>query len=268
MKALNIFGQSINFYGQVFNKVFWISLGSNLVPLILGGTIMGAGMASENPLLGLLGGIIAILSALFFYTWQISYIDQYASEQNDSLKDAIPRALNKMGPFFLLSLAIALLAVAIVLPIVIVASVFAPEGISQESLGLMLMPVIIVPVMLVMYRLIFSSYYVILKDKGVVDSIKLSNGHVKQHAWLVLRCLLLVIAITVAWLLLTSLIASMIALPEAALTFLEFSVNVLLTPLFGIFLYRLFMVTEPSNGDHIEEDTHDVEQDNTASKDE
>ncbi|EAT12066.1 hypothetical protein HF888_04550 [Bermanella marisrubri] len=245
MTAFDVAAQSFRFYGRVFNKVFWISLGSNLAPLLLGGSIAGAGMMTQQMDVSVAGLLIAMLVGFFFYTLQLVFIHQFSEEQDDSLTAALPKALKKMGPMILVSFAIGVFCFLVAIPIAIVAGLIFPNEMgSGEAHGaaLLLMLFIAVPILFIIYRLVFAAYHVVLKDAGPIEGMKLSSEQVKSSS-IVLRGLLLMMAMLVAWAIFSGIISSMIALPQAATQFVLFVANVLITPYFGIFIYRLFCVT-------------------------
>lgn len=271
MTAWNIFTDSFRFYGRLFNKIFWLSVAYSLAPILIGGSIVGVGAESGSALIMFVGAVLAILSVCFFYSYQVSLIHQFSDQNNDSLKDAWPAALNKTMPFLRSSIVVGLFTLAVGFPVMILLGALMGGGeqtaqtIKPTVDTFLMMLVMLLPMAFLMYRLVFVSFYVIVKGVGAVDAMKASNQQVKGD-WLVFKALSLLSLVFVPYIAITLIGQHMIALNPAALGFLQFALGVVISPFFVVFLYRLFMVTLPSeptstvqlqNGSLTEDDHND-----------
>jgi len=246
MSAFDILKQSFNFYGRLFNKIFWLSVAYTLVPMLVGGTFFGVAAANENAGMMFLGVIVMLLAVCFFYAYQVMLIDQFSNEQNDSLKDALPKALNKTIPFLRSALALGLLFFVVMIPIVGLAGAYAGEDLTPESDPVrftIFMLIVFTPIAWLAYRLIFVPFHVMIDGSSVLSAFGKSNDQVKSD-WLVFKGLTLLGLIMALYTVVLLLLQFMIALNPIVMAFVQFSLGVLLSPFFTVFLYRLFVVTK------------------------
>jgi hypothetical protein len=247
MSAFDIFKQSFNFYGRLFNKIFWLSVAYTLVPMLVGGTFFGVAAANENVGMMFLGVIVMLLAVCFFYAYQVMLIDQFSKEQNDSLKDALPKAIAKTLPFLRASLALGVVFILVMIPIVGLAGAFAGENLTFESDPVrfaIFMLIILGPVAWLAYRLIFVPFHVMIDGSKVFTAFGKSNQQAKSN-WLVFKGLTLLGLIMMAYMVVLLLLQFMIALNPIVMAFVQFAFGVLFSPFFTIYLYRLFIVTKP-----------------------
>jgi len=278
MTAWTIFSDSFRFYGRLFNKIFWLSVAYSLLPFVLGGVMVAAGQASGSVAIMLLGMLVMLLLVGFFYTYQITLIDQFSSQGNDSLRDALPRASNRTLPFLGSGLSLMMVAMLVMLLSGIVMAILMPVlGIDVSGLeaattadaaslenrvelnvdgGVALEPnslswqdmllalVMLAPLAWVMYRLIFVPLYVIVDGSSVRESFTLSNQHVRKNR-LVFWGLSLMFVVMLFYTLVLTVSQLVLALNPLATAFLQFALNIVLTPFFAVYLYRLFMVSKP-----------------------
>ena len=81
MTAINILKQSFNFYTRLFNKIFWLSVASSVIPLIHA-SVFG----DEAP--SMIGVLIIMGVSWFFSVAMMALIHQFSIEQNESLQSA------------------------------------------------------------------------------------------------------------------------------------------------------------------------------------
>ncbi len=256
MTAWTIFSEAFRFYGRLFNKIFWLSVAYSLAPFILGGALIGAGQSSGSALIMLFGMLIMMLTVCFFYTYQITLIDQFSEQGNDSLRDALPRAANRTIPFFGSAMALGLTAFVVMIlsgiAFGIVAGVLgldtsglqADEKASLSLQDVVLVLLVLAPVIWLMYRLIFVPFYVIADSAGVREAFTLSNQHVRKNK-LVFWGLTLVGIFMLIYTLLIMAAQFMMSLNPMAMAFLQFALNIVVTPYFAVYFYRLFKVSKP-----------------------
>lgn len=236
MTAVDIFKQSLSFYGRLFNKIFWISLASTLVPHIF---LSGADSA-QPALLPLL--MVAVL-AMFLSVYMMAFIHQFSDSQDDSLSSAFKLALNKVMPVMLTSFVLGLLVMLAVLPGAILGTILA-ASINDEVLRNTLMAICIaIPVAVVMYRCFFAAYFTLVDGLNPIEALKASNQQVKGNK-LVFRGLTLLSFAMLGYIILLALTQLMIAVNPVVQAFLEGVLNVLFMPFMSVFIYRLFTLSK------------------------
>ena len=249
MSALQIFSDSFRFYGRLFNKIFWLSVAYSLAPLLLGGGMAGAGQASGSLGLVFLGMMAMMLSICFFYSYQLILIHQFSEEQDDSLRAAFSKALDRTVPFFMSMMAMALFFMVIFVPIMVIGvSVLSPEGQNPEAMSqttTLLFLLLMLPAAFAMYRLMFVPLYVIVKRAGIKEAFSASNQHIRKNG-LVFRGMSLMGLLMLVYIILFVVLQKMIAVEPAALGFLQFALNIIVSPFFAIYLYRLFILSMPA----------------------
>ena len=187
MTATDIFKQSLSFYGRLFNKIFWISLASTLVPVIF---LSGADSA-EPALIPLM--IVAAL-AMFLSVYMMAFIHQFSDSQDDSLSAAFKLALNKVMPVMLTSFVFGSVVMLAVLPGAILGTMLA-ASINDEILRNSLMAICIaIPVTIVMYRCFFAPYFTLVDGLNPIEALKASNQQVKGNK-LIFRSLTLLLSL-------------------------------------------------------------------------
>lgn len=236
MTATDIFKQSLSFYGRLFNKIFWISLASTLVPVIF---LSGADSA-EPALIPLM--IVAAL-AMFLSVYMMAFIHQFSDSQDDSLSAAFKLALNKVMPVMLTSFVFGLVVMLAVLPGAILGTILA-ASINDEILRNSLMAICIaIPVTIVMYRCFFAPYFTLVDGLNPIEALKASNQQVKGNK-LIFRSLTLLSFAMLGYIILLALTQLMIAVNPAVQAFLEGVLNVLFMPFMSVFIYRLFTLSK------------------------
>lgn len=236
MTAVDILKQSFNFYGRLFNKVFWLSIASALSPLLMFAT-MGDGQPS------LVGTILVMAVSMFFSAYMMVLVHQFSQDQNDSLGDAFRLTLQKVLPISGTSIIFGLGAMVIAIPAAIIGSLLA-SGIANEQLQAGFVALVVaVPISFYLYRCFFAVYFTLLDGTTPFDALKASNQLIKKNVF-IFRSFMLLSLIMLAYIVLVILISLMVAVGPMAQAILEFAVNVIVLPYFTIFIYRLFVVSK------------------------
>ena len=244
--AVDILKQSFNFYGRLFNKIFWLSVAYSLLPMLIGGAIMGGGAANNSIGIMLLGIAVAMFTVCFFYAYQVVLINQFSEDKNDSLKDALPIALSKTFPFVCSALALGFVFLIVTIPVAGIAGSYLGEDLTPESDPIKFMVIsliILAPIAWLAYRFIFVPFHVILNGSSIISAFGKSNQQVKSD-WLVFRGLNVIGLIFIIYMVGLFLIQFMIALNPMLIAFVQFAFGILISPFFTIYLYRLFVVTQ------------------------
>lgn len=247
MTAVDIFKQSLTFYGRLFNKIFWLSVASSLVPLLIfGGT---ATQGQMNPMAMLVGGLMS----MFFSVYVMCLIHQYSTEQDDSLGSAFSLTAKKFLPITITSFVFGIGAIVVGLPAALVATILG-AGIADKGLqaGFITL-IVIIPLGWYMYRCFFAPYQTLAFSKNPIDALKASNQQIKGNK-LVFRGFTLLSFVMLAYLIVVLLLNHMLAVSPAARTFAEFTIGVFVMPFFSIFIYRLFFVSLPPSDSKEEQD--------------
>lgn len=234
--AVDILKQSFNFYGRLFNKVFWLSIASALLPLLMFLT-MGDGQPS------LIGSLLVMAVSMFFSAYMMVLIHQFSQDQNDSLQDAFRLTLQKFLAITGTSIIFGLGAVVIAIPAAIIGSLLA-AGIADQQLQAGLVALIIaVPMSFYLYRCFFAVYFTLVEGTTPFDALKASNQLIKKNKF-IFRSFMLLSVVMLVYIVAIVLIGLMVAVGPMAQAILEFSVNVVVLPYFTIFIYRLFVVSK------------------------
>jgi uncharacterized membrane protein len=234
--ATDILKQSFNFYGRLFNKVFWLSIASALSPLLMFAT-MGEGKPS------VMGTLLVMLISMFFSAYMMVLVHQFSQDQNDSLGDAFQMTLQKVLPITGTSIIFGLGAVVISIPTAIVGSLLA-AGIADEQLQATLVALIVaVPMCFYLYRCFFAVYFTLVDDTTPFDALKASNQLIKNNTF-IFRSFMTLSFVMLFYVAAVVLIGLMVAVGPMAQAILEFAVNVIVLPYFTIFIYRLFVVSK------------------------
>jgi hypothetical protein len=238
MNAIDVFKQSLNFYTRLFNKIFWLSVASSIVPLI-NAVIFGTAQPSG------LGLLVMMLMSMFFSVYMMALVHQYSTEQDDSLSSAFTLTVNKVLPVMLTSFVMGLFVMLAVIPAGLVGAILT-SGISDEVLkNTLMVAVIAIPVCMIMYRCFFAAYCTLVDGLNPVEALKASNQQIKGNK-LAFNGFMVLGALTGVYALALLLLNLMIAVNPMILGMLEFVLNVLVLPLFTVFIYRLFVVTKES----------------------
>jgi hypothetical protein len=237
MTAIDIFKQSLSFYGRLFNKLFWLSVASSITPVIM---LVTSTSGQEPNLIAVL--IIAALS-MFFSVYIMAFIHQFSADQDDSLKNAFSLTLSKVMPVLLTSFVLGLGVVLVMIPAVLVATVLSSGFESEQIRNLFIMVIAAIPLSIVFYRWFYAPYLTLIDGLSPIEAIKASNKQVKGNK-LVFRGFTLLGFVMMAYVLALVLLSLMIAVNPVALGFAEFALNVVVTPFFSVFIYRLFIVTK------------------------
>ena len=265
MTALQVLTDSFRFYGRLFNKIFWLSVAYTLAPMLLAGVAFGMSQASGSAFMMLLGTVLMFVSISFFYSYQVRLIHQFSDQQNDSLKDAFPHAVNRTMPFLGSMFAMGLFFLVTIVPLMLLAIglVGVDEDPAQDaSKSSIVLLIVMLPAAFFMYRLMFVPMYVIVKETKVIDAFTASNQHIKKNG-LVFRGMGVLLLVTLPYFAIVMLSQHMIALSPAAMGFLQFGLNIIVSPFFAVFMYRLFMVSMPAepldNPEQEDKDTDSIE---------
>ncbi|MEH6343445.1 MAG: hypothetical protein V7785_00035 [Bermanella sp.] len=236
MTAIDVFKQSLTFYIRLFNKIFWLSVASSIVPLI-NSAIFGTAQPSG------LGLLVMMLMSMFFSVYMMSLVHQYSTEQDDSLSSAFSLTVEKVMPVALTSIVMGLFVMLAVIPAGIIGGILA-SGLSDEVLKSTLMGVVIaIPVCIIMYRCFFAAYYTLVDGLSPVEALKASNQQIKGNK-LAFNGFMVLGALTGVYALALLLLNLMIADNPLLLGVFEFGLNVFVLPIFTVFIYRLFVVTK------------------------
>ncbi len=182
----------------------------------------------------------------------MSLIHQFASNQDDSLSEALSLTLKKVMPVTLTGLVLGLLIMLAVFPGAIVGSILA-SGIENEYFKNVFVGIVIaIPISFIMYRCFFAAYFTLVDGLSPMDALKASNQQVKGNT-LIFRGFMLLSVVMAFYLMLLVIFNMMIAVNPVALSFLEFVLNVLVMPFLSVYIYRLFALTKPSESQEQEE---------------
>ncbi|GAA6135101.1 hypothetical protein NBRC116188_18910 [Oceaniserpentilla sp. 4NH20-0058] len=247
MTAVDILKQSLNFYGRVFNKVFWLSVASSIMPLLMV-AFVGGGQPS------ILGMLLVMVLSMFFSIYMLVFVHQFSKDQDDSLAAGFQLTLKKFFPVILTSMVFGLVTMLSMIPGAIVGSVLA-SGIQDEQLQAGLIAIIaMIPMSFFLYRCFFAIYFTLTDGTSPIDALKASNQLTKKNK-LIFRGFMLLTFIMLAYFVLLVLVGQMIAFGTMAIAILEFALQVIVMPLFTIFIYRMYEVakeqyaTKSKNGD-------------------
>ena len=236
MTAIDIFKQSLTFYTRLFNKIFWLSVASSIVPLI-NSAIFGAAQPSG------LGLLVMMLMSMFFSVYMMALVHQFSTDQDDSLQSAFTLAVNKVMPVVLTSIVMGLFVMVAIIPAGLVGGILT-AGISDEVLKNTLMATVIaIPVCMIMYRCFFAVYCTLVDGLNPIEALKASNQQIKGNK-LAFNGFMVLGALMGGYALVLVLLNLMIAVNPLILGMFEFALNVLVLPLFTVFIYRLFVVTK------------------------
>ena len=236
MTATDILKQSFNFYGRLFNKVFWLSIASALSPLLMF-FVMGDGQPS------ILGTLLVMAVSMFFSAYMMVLVHQFSQDQNDSLGDAFRLTLQKVLPITGTSVVFGLGAFIIAIPATIVGSLLA-SGIADKQLQAGFIALVIaVPLSFYLYRCFFSVYFTLVEGTTPFDALKASNQLIKKNKF-IFRSFMLLSVVMLVYIVAIVLISLMVAVGPMAQAILEFALNVVVLPYFTIFIYRLFVVSK------------------------
>lgn len=266
MTAKQVLTDSFRFYGRLFNKIFWLSIAYNLAPILLAGTAFGVGQALGNNLIVLLGHIATILSISFFYSYQIRLIHQFSETQNDSLRQALPDAMNRTLPFLGAMFVMGGFVLLISLPLAIVmVGVLDIKDNPDSTSSIIAMSIMFLVMALFVYRLMFVPMYVIVAKTKVLNALSASNQHIKNNK-LAFRGVITLLIVMLPYLAIIIISQYMIALSPAATGFLQFALNIIISPFIAIYLYRLFIVSMPPE-DVVEKLEDESQADNQSTED-
>lgn len=256
MTAIDIFKQSLAFYGRLFNKLFWLSVGSSITPLIM----IGATTSSQPP--SMFAVLIIAAFSMFFSVYIMSLIHQFSSEQDDSLKNAFSLTLSKVLPVTLTGFVFGLAVALVLIPAVLIATVLSAGFENEVVRNAFIMVLAAIPLSIVFYRWFYAPYLTLVDGLSPIDALKASNQQVKGNG-LVFRGFTLLGFVMLAYVVALVVISLMIAVNPVALEFAKFAINVIVMPFFSVYIYRLFVVTKleaKSELDQSGSDDSDTEQ--------
>jgi len=234
MKASNLVNQSLNFYGRVFNKVFWLSVASSISPLLMLAFI-GQGSVSG------LGLFLVALVSMFFSIYMLAFIHQFSKDQDDSLGQAFQLTLQKFFPMVATSFVFGLFTILIAIPGAIIGGIFA-SGIADEQTKAFLIALIaMIPVSFYLYRCFFAMYFTLTNGLGPIQALKASNELTKKNKF-IFRAFLVLSVVMLVYMVLLLLVGQMIVFGTMAIGVLEFALQVMIMPFFTIFIYRMYEV--------------------------
>jgi len=234
MKATDLITQSLNFYGRVFNKVFWLSVASSISPLLMLAFI-GQGSVSG------LGLFVVALVSMFFSIYMLAFIHQFSKDQDDSLGQAFQLTLQKFFPMVATSFVFGLFTILIAIPGAIIGGIFA-SGIADEQTKAFLIALIaMIPVSFYLYRCFFAMYFTLTNGLGPIQALKASNELTKKNKF-IFRAFLVLSVVMLVYMVLLLLVGQMIAFGTMAIGVLEFALQVMIMPFFTIFIYRMYEV--------------------------
>lgn len=247
--ATDILKQSFNFYGRLFNKVFWLSIASSLTPLLML-------VASDGGKVNFISMLLTMAVSMFFSAYMMVMVHQFSQDQNDSLADAFRLTLQKVLPIAGTSIVFGIGAVLVSIPALIVGSILA-AGIANEQLQAALVGLIIaIPLSFYLYRCFFSVYFTLVEGTTPFDALKASNKLIKKNTF-IFRSFMLLSLIMLAYIAVITIVSLMVAVNPMARDILNFAINVIAMPYFTIFIYRLFVVSK----DVFENDTQNSDLD-------
>lgn len=240
MSAVAILKQSLTFYGRLFNKVFWLSVASSIMPLLM----LGLSGDVQQPSFATLLLVVAV--SMFFSVYLMSFIHQFSTEQDDSLQAAFALTLKKFFPVTATAIVFGLAVMLVAMPAAVIGTALG-AGIEDEKIrNLFIAVVMMIPLAWVMYRWFFAPYHTLVQGLNPVDAIKQSNKQVKGNK-LVFRGFTLLSVVMVFYIFVLVLLKLMIAVNPMALAVAEFALNVITMPFFSIYIYRLYDVTKRSS---------------------
>lgn len=255
MTAIEIFKQSLSFYGRLFNKLFWLSVASSITPLMM----FSVTSAEQQPSIGAVM-IIAAFS-MFFSVFIMSLIHQFSSEQDDSLKNAFSLTLTKVLPVTLTGFVFGLAVALVLVPSLFVGALLS-SGIADEAMrNMFIMLVAAIPLSIVFYRWFYAPYLTLVDGLSPIEALKASNKQVKGNR-LIFRSFTLLGFVMLAYVLALVLLNFMIAVNPMALALAEFALNVVVMPFFSVFIYRLFSVTKIKSETETETETDKTDSEN------
>lgn len=237
MTAVDIFKQSLTFYGRLFNKVFWLSVASSIMPLLL----LGMSGSVQQPSMGSL--LLVIIVSMFFSVYLMSFIHQFSTQQDDSLKNAFSLTLQKFLPVTATGIIFGFAVMLVAIPAAVIGTVFGSGIENEEVRNLFIALIMMIPLALVMYRWFFAPYQTLVNGLNPIEALKQSNKQVKGNKF-VFRGFTLLGLVMVAYVILLVLLNLMIAVNPMALAVAEFALNVITMPFFSIYIYRLFDVSK------------------------
>lgn len=245
MKATDLFGQSLNFYGRVFNKVFWLSVASSISPLLM---LVFIGSEGGNAL-GLF--VVAVIS-MFFSIYMLAFIHQFSKDRDDSLQEAFRLTLKKFFPMVLTSFVFGLFTILITIPGAIIGSVFAAGIADEQTKTLLIALIALIPLSFYLYRCFFAMYFTLTDGLGPIQALKASNELTKKNKF-IFRAFLVLSVVMLVYLVLLLLVGHMLAIGTMAIGVLEFALQVMVMPFFTIFIYRMYEVAKEQRPNVIEE---------------
>ena len=176
MTAIDVFKQSLAFYSRIFNKIFWISFVSSLIPII----VMSASATGQPTGVEL---VMSTLASMFFSVYMMALIHQFSQDQNDSLSDAFSLTLKKVLPVTLTGFVFGLVVLVAVIPGAVLGGVLS-SGIENEQLKNLLIAIVIaIPVGYVLYRCFFAAYFTMVDGLNPIEALKASNQQIKGNKW-------------------------------------------------------------------------------------
>ncbi len=244
MTAIDIFKQSLAFYGRLFNKIFWVSLVLNLIPIIF-----EASKGSESQVSGTsIYDLIVFLIMIYVLLFEMVLIHRFSEHGDDDYASSFLPSLKLLPHYILQSLIIGLACIPLLILGVSVGQLLLPieemqNIINSGSLDFRMI-VYILPIIWFLYRAPFSQWYLVANDDTPLTAIKNSFKHTKQNITY-LKGIGFFVFLLIVNVMFSALIGKMIALGPAISEFLVFSFNVFFAPVVTIYLYRLFIITKP-----------------------
>ena len=239
MTAIDILKQSFIFYTRLFNKIFWLSVASSVIPLFHTAVFSGDQVS-------VLGTLMIVGVSWFFSVYMMALIHQFSTEQDESLKSALSLTGKKLAPIIMTNLAFGFLVILVMIPAILIGGILT-SGLNDEVLKNSIMTVLVAaPVILAVYHGFLASYFTLVNDLNPVEAIKASYNQTKNNK-LYFRGILTLFWGFVLYLIVLNLLKLMIALNPFVLGMIEFTFSVFVLPLFTVFIYRLFVVTKKTD---------------------
>jgi len=236
MNSVDIFKQSLNFYGRLFNKIFWLSVASSITPLLM---VAYVGSGQTN----ILGMLFVGAISMFFSIYMLAFIHQFSKDQDDSLAQAFKLTLSKFFPVVVTSIVFGIATVLAIIPGAIVGGILS-AGLEDEQLKIGLATIFaLIPMSFVLYRCFFSVYFTLTDGTPAIEALKISNQLTKKNK-LIFRALMLLSVVMLAYVVVLLIVGQMIAVGTLAIAILEFALQVIIMPFFTIFIYRLYEVSK------------------------
>lgn len=236
MNSVDIFKQSLNFYGRLFNKIFWLSVASSIMPLLMV-AVIGSGQPS------IMAMLLVTAISMFFSIYMLTYIHQFSKDQDDSLSSAFKLTLSKFFPVVGTSIVFGLATLISMIPGVIIGGILA-AGLQDEQLKIGLTAIFaLIPMSFVMYRCFFAVYFTLTDGTPAIDALKISNQLTKKNK-LIFRGLMLLSVVMLVYIIAVIIVGQMMAIGTMAIAVLEFALQVIVMPFFTIFIYRLYEVSK------------------------